>query len=85
MTPRKRSLDINKLAREDAERISDQIGAEVRKIEDEAIEKANELLNIYGMKAMMQIVIQAKDVIQVQPAQEAPKKKKGRPKKAANL
>lgn len=82
MEKRKRSLDINKLAAEDAERISNQIGSEVRSICDEAVAKANELLNIYGMKAMMQIAIMG---INENKAQEAPKKKRGRPKKAANL
>jgi hypothetical protein len=79
---RKRSLDINKLGSEDADRISGEIGTKVRGICDDAVAKANELLNIYGMKAMMQIAIVG---INENKAQEAPKKKKGRPKKAANL
>lgn len=81
-TQRKRSIDINKLAAEDAVRISDQIGSEVRKICDDACVQANTLLNIYGMKAQMQIVITG---INEKLEPEAPKKKRGRPKKAANL
>jgi hypothetical protein len=79
---RKRSLDINKLSPQDAERISDAIGLEVRKICDDAVAKANELLNIYGMKALMQIAVVG---IDENSEQEAPKRKRQRSKKAANL
>lgn len=82
---RKRSLDINKLSPKDAEAVSDQIGAEVRKYCDEAVAKANELLNIYGMKAQMQFVVKGINESFEEEAPKAPKKGRGRPKKAANL
>lgn len=78
---RKRSLDINKLSVEEADRLSAQIGDKVTKITDEACAKANELLNIYGMKAIMQIVFEP--INKEEP--KAPKKTRGRPKKADNL
>lgn len=57
LTDRKRSIDINKLNQEQADELGNQIGEKVRIICDEAVEKANKILNIYGMKAQMQIVI----------------------------
>lgn len=77
---RKRSIDINKLAPSDADRISAAIGDEVRKICDEAVNKANDLLNIYGMKAQMEIVISG---LNEKPIEKKPVK--SRAKKAANL
>lgn len=76
---RKRSFDINKLTTEEAEKLSVKIGEKVREICDDAVKKANDLLNIYGMEAKMQIVVQEIG------KEEKPKKKRGRPKKAANL
>lgn len=82
---RKRSFDINKLSPEAADQLSNDIGAKVRQFCDEACEKANKILNVYGMKAQMQIVIKGiEEDMSKEPKQE-PKKKPGRPKKAANL
>lgn len=81
---RKRSFDINKLAAEEADRLSDEIGSKVRLICDEACEKANKILNIYGMNAKMQIVVEGIKQ-EAEKAPEQPKKKRGRPRKAANL
>lgn len=55
--PRKRSIDISNLSLEQADSLAQQVGPKVREICDEAIEKANKILNIYGMKAQMQIAI----------------------------
>ncbi len=48
---RKRSININNLTVEQAEEISQQIGAKAQAILVEAQEKINSFLNIYGMKA----------------------------------
>jgi len=47
----KRSIDINALSTEQAEILSEQIGAKCREIIDEAANKVNAILNIYGMSA----------------------------------
>jgi hypothetical protein len=65
---RKRSFDVNSLSKDAADKLSEEIGAKVRQICDEACEKANKILNIYGMEAKMQIVINAIG----QDVQEAP-------------
>jgi len=79
---RKRSFDINKLNTEEAEQLSTDLGAKVREICDEACEKANKILNIYGMKAQMQIVINEINEKKPEMAPPAAPKKRGRPKKA---
>lgn len=75
---RKRSFDVNSLAKEEADRLSDEIGAKVRQICDEACEKANKILGIYGMKAQMQIVINATEQEAPKAPATTPKKKRGR-------
>lgn len=55
---RKRSIDINKLTIEQAEEISQQVGEKVRFICDDAVEKMNRILNIYGMKAKIAIAFE---------------------------
>lgn len=84
MVERNRSIDINKLSKEDIENLQVQIGAKVREICDEAVEKANRILNIYGMKAKMQIAVQGINE-ESKKAPEQAKKKKGRPRKDTNL
>lgn len=78
---RERKVDISKMSQEQVESISQQVGDKVRQICDEACEKANKILNIYGMNAKMQIVIDHPGLTEEKPAQEAPKRKRGRPKK----
>lgn len=69
-------IDANKMAPKQVDDLSIQLGDSIRKICDDAIEKANSLLNIYGMSAKMQIVID-------HPELKGPeKKKRGRPRKA---
>lgn len=78
---RKRSFDINKLSPEDADRLSNEIGAKVREICDAACTEANKILNIYGMKALMEIAIAPLEDANPKLTQEQPKKKRGRPRK----
>jgi hypothetical protein len=78
---RKRSFDISKLSAEDADNISKQIGDRVRQICDEAVEKANKILNVYGMNAKMQILIEH----ELMKGSPKPKAKRGRRRKDANL
>ena len=58
---RKRSVDTNALSDEQVELLQEQIGTKVRDLVDATIEKANKILNIYGLQAKMQIIIQKKD------------------------
>lgn len=55
---RKRHFNINNLSQEEAESLSNDIGAKVREICDKAVLEANKILNVYNMKAQMQIVIE---------------------------
>lgn len=53
-----RKRDINKLNPEQLEQLSQKLGEKVRDIVDEAVEKSNQILNMYGMRARMQIVFE---------------------------
>lgn len=77
---RKRSFDINKLNAEAAEQLSNSLGEKVREICDKACAEANKILNVYSMKAQMQIVIQGINEAPKAP-QQPEKKKRGRPRK----
>lgn len=79
---RERKVDLNSMSTDQVDEISAQLGDKVREICDEAVAKANRLLNIYGMSAKMQIVLDHPDLKKESKVQEAPKKKRGRPKKA---
>lgn len=80
---RKRKVDISKLNAEQLDNISDQIGAKVREICDEAAAKVNAILNIYGASAKIAIAFDGL------PAKEEPQKKapakRTRKAKQANL
>lgn len=78
---RKRSFNINSLQAEEAERLSAEIGARVRAICEQACDEANKILNIYSMKAQMQIVIEPAEQETPKVSEEKPKKKRGRPRK----
>lgn len=82
---RKRSFDTNKLNKDEAEQLSTDIGVKVRQICDEACEKANKILNIYGMKAQMQIAINEINEEKPEMAPPAAPKKRGRPRKATAI
>jgi hypothetical protein len=60
MIDRKRSIDIEKIDSKDIDLLSQQLGEKVRIIVDDAVEKANKLLNIYGLQAKMQIALEPK-------------------------
>lgn len=47
---RKRSVDVNALSRQQADRLEKEIGKQLGKIFDEAGTKANKMLNIYGLQ-----------------------------------
>lgn len=72
-------IDLNSMSKEAVEQLSLQIGESVRAICDEAVEKANKILSIYGLKAKMQIQI---NKLGKEPVQEtiAPKKRGRKPK-----
>jgi hypothetical protein len=80
---RKRSFNIDKLTPEEADRIGADLGDKVRELVDQACEKANKLLNIYGMKVQMQFVIKGIDEELSKTVPDEAKKKRGRPKKAS--
>lgn len=61
MIDRKRSVDIEKIDNKDIDLLSQQLGEKVRTIVDEAIDKVNQLLNIYGLQAKMQIALEPKE------------------------
>ena len=48
---RKRSIDINTLTADQADKLSEQIGKEIAKIMDAANENCNKLLKIYGLES----------------------------------
>ena len=55
MVDRERNVDIEKI--ENIDELSEKIGNKISNITEEAVDKANKILNIYGMRAEMQIVI----------------------------
>lgn len=55
-----RFVDVEKLTDEQLEVVREQLGSKVREIEDEACEKANKFLSVYGLEVKMKIVIQEK-------------------------
>lgn len=54
---RKREFNIDNMTPEEVEKLSIQIGGKIRDLVDKAVESANRILSIYGMKCKMQIVI----------------------------
>ncbi len=52
---RERKVDVNQMVPEAVEVLSKQIGEKIRSITDEAAEKVNAILKIYGMSAKMAI------------------------------
>lgn len=52
---RERKIDVNSMASEDVDNLSVQIGDKMREICDEAADKANAVLRIYGMEAKIAI------------------------------
>lgn len=53
-----KQVDLKSLSVQEVDALSIQIGDKVRKIVDDACEEANKILNGYGMRTKMQIVIE---------------------------
>lgn len=72
-------IDLNSMSNESVDQLSAQIGERIRLICDEAVEKANKILAIYGLTSKMQIQINelGKESIQ-EPS--APNKRGRKPK-----
>ncbi len=58
MENRVRKVDIDKLSEEELKALEERIGKKITGITDDAVEKANQILSIYGLRAKMQIVIE---------------------------
>lgn len=52
---RQRKVDINSMTLEQVDDISIQLGTKIKDICQEAVEKANKLLSVYGLSAKMSI------------------------------
>jgi hypothetical protein len=74
---RERKVDISKMDNEAVDNLSAQIGDKVRQICDEAADRVNAILKIYGMSAKMAIQF---DTLDNKP-KKAPKARKPRAKK----
>jgi hypothetical protein len=61
MEDRVRKVNIDSLTVERAEELSKQIGDKVVKLQMEAAEKINKVLNVYGMKAQISVTIAKMD------------------------
>jgi len=55
---RKRSVDIEKLDEDTVNNIQESLIKKITKINDDAVKKANKLLNIYGLEVKMQFLMQ---------------------------
>jgi hypothetical protein len=58
---RVRKFNMSKLTKEEADQLGEQIGDKLRVLVDETVEKANNFLKIYGMKAKMQVALESLD------------------------
>lgn len=81
MVQREKLIDINKLDKASADALSLQLGVATRNMVDEAADKINNLLKIYGMSAKLQVVISGNELPAQVPAPKAAPKKRGRPRK----
>ena len=80
---RERKVDVTKMSPEEVDVLGVHLGDKIRAICDEAVMKANTILNIYGASAKMVIEI-AELPAQIGKSLET-KKKRGKPYKKANL
>lgn len=58
---RKRSVDVERLDTEQVEQLTEQISKKILAMVDETVDKANKMLNVYGLEAKMQIAILKKE------------------------
>lgn len=56
-----KKIDIDQFTLSEADDLSEKLGSRVREICDRAAKKANKILNMYGMKAIMAIQITGLD------------------------
>lgn len=61
---RVRRVDVNNLSEQQVDELSDLIGTKVRDIVDEACDRINTILGIYGLQAKIQFVIQEKETLE---------------------
>lgn len=57
MEDRVRKVNVEELSVERADELSKQIGDKIIKLQAEALEKINKILNVYGMSAEMSVKI----------------------------
>jgi hypothetical protein len=82
---RKRSFNIDKLSPAEADLLGAQIGDKIREISDKAVQEANKILNVYGMKAYMKLAITGINEEIKKTEEDKPKKKGRKARKDANL
>lgn len=82
MEDRVRKIDLTTLNPEDRQKLVDQIKLQCLHFFSEAEAKSSELLKIYGIQFDIIVAVKPEDVPAAMKEPEAPKKKKGRPKKA---
>ena len=58
MIDKQRTANLDKMSEEEADRLGDKIGGKVRLFIDEACEKANKLLSIYGLRIKVGFIIE---------------------------
>lgn len=58
---RKRQVNVDKLNEEQIQVLIDQLGLKIRNMIDETCDRANQILNVYGMCVKLEVVIQPKD------------------------
>lgn len=58
MSRQSKKVDVKKLSIQEVEKLSVDIGDQVRDIVDSACTKANKILNQYGLQTKMQIVME---------------------------
>ena len=75
MINRERKVDVNQLPPEQVDQLSIQIGDKVRGIVDEAADKVNALLKVYGLSAKIALAFETAET-----PETAPKKRGRKPK-----
>jgi hypothetical protein len=75
MIQREKKLDVTKMSADQVDVLAEQIGKRMRTIADEAVEKANAFLKVYGMSAKMQLVLEHE--LQKPSKKKATRKKQG--------
>ncbi len=78
---RERKVDVNSMSPEEVEVLIAQLGERLRQICDDAAQKANSMLNIYGMNAKIAIAFDTLPTA-MEKMVEKPKKRRTRSKKS---